>query len=559
MQPNELRAGAIAAPLLTYSLTTEPMPVQVSLSSTSPSIATLTFVVSCPKKTSTFPGSATVAAIEIILPVDTSGTQDPANLCLTAPPLSSASISSSGGDVWIPSDAGAPGAFYFMPQAGSVLVAGQSLTIEFTGIEVNTLVGTALVTINEWAVPGSGTPPTPDDDPPSGQQLIAVAKFPYGFYAGNFTSNKPMVNNGEKPVLSWTGSANATYLMLYESNPPVDVSNVQSWSPPNGLTQMTTFILQVSAQQAGQTATMDFSLTIEVANPSLTAQDLTVLQASNLKGPVNVGASGAAANLMVNGNVQSQGTMTAVGALTAQSIASILGGLSVGGATTLQNALTVQGNATLMAGLSANGNVALGGPVSLFGQLTKYGVGTRTAPTDGLVIGAVWVPNSANGPYYFNSTITGTSGGISVAATGGGWVQGTIPPNYYGCPMSGTFILPVRKGNTWTVGITPPWSTSLAPLPSSYYAFWWIPLGVGAMAASLDDFALSGVAPAEPPMLLDSGTQILMPGEKRRATKKLSAARKPVATKRDATKKKPTVIGRPSPKKKPAAGKTKKR
>src|SRR6185503_408202 len=445
MQPNMRQASAqLPAPLLTYSLTTDPLPVQVSLSATSPSLATLTFVVSCPKST----GSATVGAIEIVLPVDTSGTQDAANLCMVAPPLSSASISSSDGLEWIPTSGGSPGAFYFMPPEDSVLVAGQSLTIEFTGIEVNTLVGTALVTINEWAVPGSGTPPTPDDDPPSGQQFIAVAKFPYGFYAGNFTSNKPMVNNGEKPVLSWTGSSNATYLMLYESNAPVDVSNVQSWSPPNGLTQMTTFILQVSAQQAGQTATMDFSLTIEVANPSLTAQDLTVLQAANLKGPVNVGASGAAANLMVNGNVQSQGTMTAVGAFTAQSTAGVNGNLTVGGATTLQNNLTVQGNATLMSGLNANGSVSLGGPVSLFGQMTRYGVGTRTATTDGLVIGTVWVPNSAAGPYYFNSTITGTSGGISVAATGGGWVQGTIPPNYYGCPMSGTFILPVRKGNT---------------------------------------------------------------------------------------------------------------
>jgi len=156
------------------------------------------------------------------------------------------------------------------------------------------------------------------------------------------------------------------------------------------------------------------------------------------------------------------------------------------------------------------------------------------------VIGAVWVPNSANGPYYFNSTITGTSGGITVAATGGGWVQGTIPPNYYGCPMSGTFILPVRKGYTWTVGITPPWSTTLAPLPSSYYAFWWLPLGVGMLGASLEEFAVSS-APAEPPMFMDSGSPILMPGAERKASKKLTAAKKPVAPKRAAIKKKPTA------------------
>ena len=539
MQPNMRQASATAAPLLTYSLTTLPMPVQVSLSPTSPSLATLTFVVSCPKKSSTFPGSATVAAIEIILPVDTSGGSEPTSLCMTAPPLSSASISSSGSDVWIPSSAGAPGAFYFMPQDGTVLVAEQSLTIEFTGVEINTVVGTAVVTINEWAVPGSGTPTTPDDGPASGQQLIAVAKFPYGFYAGNFTSDKPMVQNGEIPVLSWTGSSNATYLMLYESN-SVDVSDVQTWSPPNGLVQMTTFILQVSAQQAGQTATMDFSITIEVSNPSLTAQDLTVLKTATVKCPLNVGVSGSPANLTVNGEVWSTGIMVAEQTFTAQSNAGVLGTLNVTGATTLQNALTVQGNATLLAALSANGSVALGGPVSLFGPMSKYGVGTYTAPTDGLVIGSIWVPASNTGPYYFNSTITGYSGGISVAATGGGWVQGAYPPknSYYGCPVSGTFILPVRKGNTWTVGIVQPWTTTVPILPSTYYAFYWIPLGVGAMAASLEDFALSDQAQA--PMLLDFGTQpqILMPTEKRRARKKPAVKKKPTNTKKSAAKKK---------------------
>ena len=109
---------------------------------------------------------------------------------------------------------------------------------------------------------------------------------------------------------------------------------------------------------------MDFSITIEVSNPSLTAQDLTVLKTATVKCPLNVGVSGSPATLNVTG------------------------------ATTLQNALTVQGNATLLAALSANGSVALGGPVLLFGPLSKFGVGTYTAPTDGLVIGSIWVPAS---------------------------------------------------------------------------------------------------------------------------------------------------------------------
>src|SRR5215207_2909671 len=123
--------------LLTYSLTTEPMPVQVSVSPTSPSLATLIFVVSCPRSV----GTATVSQITISLPVDAAGkAPDPTNLAMTAPLLSSASISSSGSDVWVPSAGSSPGLFIFTPKSGPVQVSAQSLTIEFTGIQVNTLV-----------------------------------------------------------------------------------------------------------------------------------------------------------------------------------------------------------------------------------------------------------------------------------------------------------------------------------------------------------------------------------------------------------------------------------
>ena len=491
MQPNERREGAIAAPLLTYSLTTDPMPVQVSLSATSLSTATLTFVVSCPKKTSTFPGAATVAAIEIVLPVDTGGIEDPANLCLTAPLESDVSISSSNKyEVWQASPAGAPGAFYFMLQNEEpVLVSEQSLTIEFRNIEINTLVGTALVTINEWAVPGSGTPTTPDDGPPSGQQLVAVAKFPYGFYASNFTSDTPTVKNGdEPPVLSWMGSSNATYLMLYESN-SVDVSDVQSWSPPNSLTQMTTFILQVSAQQGNQTATMDFNLTIEVENPSLTAQDLTVLTTSTLNGPVNVGASGAPANLVVNGDVQAGKNLTVTGPLTANAAANVVGALNVIGGVSFGNNLNVAGPATFDGGLTANNGLTVNngltarGVVSMFGSPPQQlGTGTAVnyqAGSDGLLVGVVY-PTSTTTAYY-NLTIFAKSSTLTARATGGGTLQTNAnSTNYQLVQSSNMFTLPVLNGDVVTLGyVTPLTNPKKLPLPS--YAFYWFPFGNGSL------------------------------------------------------------------------------
>jgi len=483
MQPTRIQTSNT---LLTYSLVTSPTPVQVSPSTTTPSVAALTLVVSCPRSV----GTATVSQISITLPVDQSGKPpDPINLAATAPPLSSASISSSGTDVWVPAAGVGPGVFIFTPKTGPVKVSTQSLTIEFTGIQVNTLVGTALVTLNEWAASGSNAPP-PVTGPPSGTIQFAVAKFPYGFYAGNFTADKPMVQNGQKPVLSWTGSVNATYLMLYEANPPLDVSTLRTWSPPQPLTQTTTFILQVSAQQGGQTASIDFSITIEVSNPSLSAKDLTVLTNANLNGPVTVGTSSAPADLSLKGNLNAGQNASVSGTLNAAVF-------NASGAAKLMSTLNVTGAATFAGALTASGALAAGGTVAFLGQPVQVS-GSGTAATDGFLIGSISQPS--DGSYRFNGTIYGSSGGITVQATGGGWVSGINPPNYYGDPVSGSFILPVRKGASWQVGVIQPWVS--IPLPP--IAFYWIPLGVGsagggAKAAAREDFAASPSAPAVAP------------------------------------------------------------
>jgi hypothetical protein len=323
MQPTQIEDSTT---LLTYSLTTTPMPVQVSPSATTPSLASLTFVVSCPRGI----GTATVAQIEIAVPVDGTGRPPvPTNLAATPPLLSKASISSSDSHQWNPAAGSIPGVFIFTPKGGPVQISSQSLTIEITGIQVNALVGTALVRLGEWAAPKTGAPP-PVTNPPSGTASFAVAKFPYGFFAGNFTADQPMIENGQQPTLSWQGSANATYKILYEGN-TVDVTSIQTWSPDTPrppksigpspvLTHTTTFILQVSAQVEGQTATVDFSITIEVDEPSLTAKDLRVCTTSNLQGAVTIGSTSTPADLAVNGNVQAGGNAGIGNSLTAKSL-----------------------------------------------------------------------------------------------------------------------------------------------------------------------------------------------------------------------------------------------
>lgn len=411
MQPNNT---VDSNTVLTYSLVTSPMPVQVSTSTPPASDATLTFVVSCPRPVPGHPAPSTanVAQISIILPVDVAGQPpDPTNLAETAPLPSSASISSSGSDQWEVTP-GHAGVFTFTPKGGPVQVSAQSLTIVFTGIQVNTIVGTAVVRVNEWAVLGTGAPP-PTSQPPSGTAGFAVAKFPYGFYAGNFTADQPMVNDQGTVTLSWVGSTNATY-KLYYGTTNEDVSNLRTWpSPP--LSVNTTFILRVSAQVDGQTATIDFGLTIQVLNPSFTATDLTVLTTSTLEGAVTVGQSSANAPLTVNGNVSSTGNVSAGGNVSAT------GNVSAGGTLTAQGNITGNGTLTLPGGwvfsVDSSGNLNLSCNGTMQFQISPTGGATIAGQS--LTLGQ-WLiaPTGPGDPNPSLGFGVGTSPGISFDSMG---------------------------------------------------------------------------------------------------------------------------------------------
>lgn len=249
--------------LLSYALSTSPFPMQASPSSTAPSPATLTFVVSCPRDVH----AAEVAQIMIRLPVQQT-TPDPTDLVMTAPPLSAASIASSGAESWQPSAGALPGVFIFKPNGGPVTVSAQSLTITITGINIGLLVGTAVVKIEEWAATGSGTPPLLES-PPSGITPVPIAKFPPGFFASDFSAGHAAVGRGETVTLSWTASDNAAATLTCGDQDPVDVSKLRSWSSP-ALYDTTVFLLSVSAMQNGQTVGFDLPpVTVEVSYPKV--------------------------------------------------------------------------------------------------------------------------------------------------------------------------------------------------------------------------------------------------------------------------------------------------
>lgn len=248
--------------LLTYAMMTMPTPVEVSPSPQSPAQLVLTFVVSCPRSV----GVAMVSQIGITLPVGKAGSPDPTDLTETPPSASAASITSSSGEQWTASPGLAPGVFLFTPPGDTFPVSQQSLTITFVGIQVSTLVGTALITVNEWASQGGGQPPVPRS-PPSGTGNFPVAKFPSGFYAFDFTAGTPQISSGQTVTLTWVGSTNATYTLKY-ADKTVPVSTLRSWTSPQ-LYTTTAFVLTASSTQNGQTVSFDLSTVVIIASPGV--------------------------------------------------------------------------------------------------------------------------------------------------------------------------------------------------------------------------------------------------------------------------------------------------
>lgn len=481
--------------LLAYALVTSPAPVQVSPQSGPPSVASLTFVISCPVGLD----QVKVSQITFALAIGDPKNPDATDLSETATGISP-SVSSSGIDKWQIGPGAAAGTFVLKPGAGgSGAISSQGLTVTFIGIQVSPIVGTALVKIVEVATADS-TAPQPR------QCSTVVPKFPYGFYAGNFAPNTPMVQNGQPVVLSWIGSVQAVYTLLWSTNSQ-DVSKVNQWTSP-ALTDTTTFILEVSAQQSGQTVKLYFSLTVIVANPNIIANALQVLTTASLAGNVTVGSSSAAANLTVNGTsgattvnagsvnagtLQTSGTATlanlsVTGAASAGNL-TVPGSANIGSVQTSNlNASTTSLGATTINGLNARaGQVAMtGGPQAITPGSWQAPAAFR-APTDGFAIGVIGNPAS-----YTDGCMCwgfGQTNGMTVFVTGGNvGYFGPLWGSYMGSNPN-SFILPVAAGATFYVAVQQGTAGQQSNAP---YWFYWVPVGSGTVAGPLLEYDQPG-------------------------------------------------------------------
>jgi DNA-binding beta-propeller fold protein YncE len=264
---------AVTTPLLTYSLATEPFPLQASAATGGLSPATLTIVA-----TNATGAPVPLQAVQITIPVGpgaTGLTLDPSGIGPVPPPGWPAPTVShpTGAAAWT----------FLPPQGGGVIPADGSLAFSLNQVQVNRVPGASQVTVMEGS--GGCSPPA------CPTQALAVTKFPNGWGTVSFWASPLAVPQGGGPTLGWSGPAEATYQIEYYTpqtgvvvvpaagQPPfASQGEYPPATSPLSLQQTTTFTLQVSETVAGQTyaAQCQSTVTVEVPAPVITTFSGTV-------------------------------------------------------------------------------------------------------------------------------------------------------------------------------------------------------------------------------------------------------------------------------------------
>ncbi len=447
---------------LAYALDILPDPLQASPTTGNTVYAALTFSISNNSTT-----AVSLSKLQFQLPIGTLA-QD-----LTA---SSTAIicSASPAAAWdISIDAN--GLCTATPSSGTpISVTTDGIIMQVYNVAVNQQTGTVSITVTETASNSGGAPTN---------QLATfnVAKFPYGFYFTNFAANAAQVADLGTVTLTWQGSDMAAYTLMYAGT-SVDVTNDRTWTSPP-LSNDTTFILTASVVSLGTTVTSTLSTTVIVSNPDVTATSLAVSGNTSLQGTLGVnGAVNANNVLTVGGATTLNSTLSVTGASTLSSV-TVNGALNAsGGITTSQlisSGATVNGNASIAGTLSLTSLQAIGTPQLIYSGNTAYG-NSFTAPTDGFACGYVTgpTPNNTLALVYLwassNGASTSASGGNSCVAFSWDGSSGTSWMNN----VSGSFCLPVAKGNSFTVSGGYPSNNAVNP----NYSLYWIPIGSGTVS-----------------------------------------------------------------------------
>jgi microcystin-dependent protein len=244
--------------LLSYAVSTDPDPLQVSPTTGAPTEATLTIVVSNNTHQYIECTSLSFSFLQGTLAKDLFS--------------DSTGIASSAPSGWSITQNGV--LFTAKPNSSSDGKIGpDGLPFVLSSIKVNEQVGTTDMTITEVTTKGTGALDYP------------LAKFPLQFNVGPLTADPPTINAGESTTLSWSGSSGATYVLQYldKDGNTVTITHVKNEPtqplPSTGTYTIddvevdTTFYLLVSLTVPGQdeplTATRFFPVIVAPLPPHI--------------------------------------------------------------------------------------------------------------------------------------------------------------------------------------------------------------------------------------------------------------------------------------------------
>jgi hypothetical protein len=192
--------------LLTYSIETNPDPIQISPTDGAPSLATLTITVSNsppPDPVTGLPPAhpPIIQCSSIVFNLHKGFNAKDFGSDLTI-------AGSSAPEGWH-IDPDGNGNFTVTPTTSSAPVGSEGLVFVLEGIKVNLQPGTTWMTITETAA-------RPNEDPDDRITSISLGKFPLKFSVGDLDANPQSVALNGSTTLTWNGTEGAEYTLEYD-------------------------------------------------------------------------------------------------------------------------------------------------------------------------------------------------------------------------------------------------------------------------------------------------------------------------------------------------------
>lgn len=305
--------------------------------------------------------------------------------------------------------------------------------------------------------------------------------------ASEFTAGQPI-------RLAWASNASSFAVYAGSVSTPVWTGTSTSTVLTAGLTRDTTLTVVATSDLGVLMA----GTTVTITNPALTPASLTsgILTAT---GATTLAAT-ALANLSATGlTAAGQATLRGgarAATLTATGGSALRGPVSASSAA-VSGTLTVSGSARL-----GTASVASLRVTNFATMMNPRGIsaGSYVASSDGLVVGTVGWPNNA-GLKCAAVAYGSTAGAGNVYARGGNrvfWVSSNAK-NFSSWMVGGSFLLPVRRGNGFTIGVYQVNGNDVAAPVS----FAWVPFGTSASLRALSptEAVAYGLDTSTPPLV----------------------------------------------------------